>query len=124
MAEVSLARSALYVPGDAPDKLTKALDRGADEVIVDLEDAVPAAGKEAARRAVRVWLHDLPNLDVGVWVRINPGAMRADDVRAVADAPALTGVVVAKAETAAELEDLDRLLGSLGSSARDRKSVV
>ena len=118
MAEVSLARSALYVPGDAPDKLAKALDRGADEVIVDLEDAVPAAGKEAARRAVRVWLHDLPNLDVGVWVRINPGAMRADDVRAVADAPALTGLVVAKAETAAELEDLDRVLGSLGSSAR------
>ena len=74
MAEVSLARSALYVPGDAPDKLTKALDRGADELIVDLEDAVPAAGKDAARQAVRVWLHDLPALDVGVWVRVNAGS--------------------------------------------------
>lgn len=118
MAEASLARSALYVPGDAPDKLTKALDRGADEVIVDLEDAVPPAGKDAARRAVRVWLHDLPNLEVGVWVRINSGPLGHEDVRAIADAPALTGVLVAKTESAAELVELDRLLTSLGSSAR------
>ena len=106
------------MPGDAPDKLAKAFDRGADEVIVDLEDAVPAPAKEAARRAVRVWLHDLPVLDVGVWVRINAGPLGVEDVRAVADAPALTGVLVAKTETAAELVDLDRLLSSLGSPAR------
>ena len=117
MAEF-LARSALYVPGDAPDKLAKALDRGADEIIVDLEDAVPAAGKESARRAVRVWLHDLPALDVGVWVRINAGDLREMDVEAVADAPALTGLVVAKTETADELVALDALLTSLGSAAR------
>ena len=33
-------RSYLYVPGDAVDKLEKALTRGADAVIIDLEDAV------------------------------------------------------------------------------------
>lgn len=118
MVVTQLARSALYVPGDAPDKLAKAFDRGADEVIVDLEDAVPAPAKESARRAVRVWLHDLPVLEVGVWVRINSGPLGVEDVRAVADAPALTGVLVAKTETAAQLVDLDRLLASLGSPAR------
>ena len=117
MAE-TLARSALYVPGDAADKLAKALDRGADEVIVDLEDAVAPAAKDAARNQVRVWLHDLPMLaNVGVWVRLNTGALRDADVRAIADAPALTGVMVAKTETADELVELDRLLTSLGSSA-------
>ncbi|MGB0102006.1 MAG: CoA ester lyase [Nocardioides sp.] len=113
-----LARSALYVPGDAADKLTRALERGADEVIVDLEDAVAPAAKDAARESVRVWLHDLPVLaGVGIWVRINPGALGEVDVRAVAGAPALTGVMVAKAETPEELSALDRLLASLGSTA-------
>ena len=113
-----LARSALYVPGDAPDNLTRALERGADEIIVDLEDAVIPAKKDAARDAVRTWLHDLPVLaEVGVWVRVNSGALREIDVRACADAPALTGFMVAKAETADELVELDRLLSSLGSAA-------
>ena len=51
-----LARSALYVPGDAPDKLRRALDRGADELIVDLEDAVAPADKAMARDVVATWL--------------------------------------------------------------------
>ena len=40
-----LPRSYLYVPGDSPEKLAKALQRGADAVIADLEDAV-APGAE------------------------------------------------------------------------------
>jgi citrate lyase subunit beta / citryl-CoA lyase len=113
-----LARSALYVPGDAEDKLERILERGADEVILDLEDAVAPRDKERARDIARVWLHDLPVLDnVGVWVRVNPGRLREDDVRAVAGAPALTGFMVAKTETVDELLDLDRLLASLGSTA-------
>lgn len=113
-----LARSALYVPGDAEDKLDRILERGADEVIIDLEDAVAPKAKDRARETVRIWLHDLPVLDnVAVWVRINPGTLREADVRAVAGAPALTGFMVAKTETVDELVDLDRLLSSLGSTA-------
>lgn len=118
MSADRLARSALYVPGDAEDKLERILERGADEIIIDLEDAVAPAAKDRAREITRVWLHDLPVLDhVGVWVRVNPGALRDADVRAVAGAPALTGFVVAKAETVDELVGLDRLLASLGSTA-------
>jgi citrate lyase subunit beta/citryl-CoA lyase len=113
-----IARSALYVPGDDEDKLSRILERGADEVIIDLEDAVAPKAKDQARETVRIWLHDLPVLDsVAVWVRVNPGAMREDDIRAVAEAPALTGFVVAKTETVDELVDLDKLLGSVGSKA-------
>ncbi|MEO3783797.1 CoA ester lyase [Actinocorallia sp. B10E7] len=108
------ARSALYVPGDAAGKLAKALAKGADELIVDLEDAVPQAGKEAARATVSSWLGGLPPEIAGprLWVRINPGAQGHEDLRAVA-APGLTGVCVAKAEDPADLAGLDALLTSL-----------
>lgn len=113
-----LARSALYVPGNDESKLGRILERGADEIIVDLEDAVAPKDKDQARDLTRIWLHDLPVLDnVGVWVRVNPGALRDADVRAMAGAPALTGFLLAKTESVEELLDFDKLLASLGSTA-------
>ena len=50
------ARSYLFVPGDRPERFTKALDSGADAVVIDLEDAVAPAAKERAREALRHWL--------------------------------------------------------------------
>ena len=58
----------------------------------------------------------MPATDVRVWVRVNAGAEREADVRAVAG-PGLTGLVAAKTETVRELDELDALLTSLGSSA-------
>lgn len=115
------ARSYLYVPGDAPDKLGKALGRGADALIVDLEDAVPPAGKDAARAAVRAWLDATEPGPVEVWVRVNPGELREADIRAVAASPRLTGLVLAKVETAGELDAVDALLTEIGA---DRLPVV
>lgn len=106
-------RSALYVPGDAPDKFAKALSAGADEIILDLEDAVPLAGKEAARHRVAAWLRergDAPG--PRLWVRVNPGERGAADARA-AVLPGLTGLCLAKAESAAELSAMNDLLGEL-----------
>ena len=45
-------RSTLYVPGDQPDKMSKALNSGADALILDLEDAVAPSSKDQARIAV------------------------------------------------------------------------
>ncbi|GAA3228293.1 HpcH/HpaI aldolase/citrate lyase family protein [Dactylosporangium siamense] len=95
-------RSYLYVPGDAPQKLDKALTRGADALIVDLEDAVPAAGKSRARALVAEWLDALPADRPAIWVRVNPGPTGEDDVRAVTG-PNLAGVCLAKAGSAAEV---------------------
>jgi (S)-citramalyl-CoA lyase len=44
-------QSLLFVPGSRPERFAKALASGADAVCIDLEDAVPFDGKEAARRA-------------------------------------------------------------------------
>jgi citrate lyase subunit beta/citryl-CoA lyase len=50
------ARTLLFVPGNRPERFAKALASGADAVIIDLEDAVPAAEKAAARDSVaRAW---------------------------------------------------------------------
>ena len=46
-------RTALFVPGNRPDRVNKALHSGADAVIVDLEDAVPLGQKEETRAKVR-----------------------------------------------------------------------
>ncbi|MTD54902.1 HpcH/HpaI aldolase/citrate lyase family protein [Amycolatopsis pithecellobii] len=50
------ARALLFVPGDRPDRFDKAVASGADAVIVDLEDAVAEADKDAARSHVDDWL--------------------------------------------------------------------
>ncbi|OZA76219.1 aldolase/citrate lyase family protein, partial [Polynucleobacter sp. 39-46-10] len=43
----------LFVPGTRPERFSKALDSGADGVIIDLEDAVAEEDKESARAAIR-----------------------------------------------------------------------
>jgi citrate lyase subunit beta / citryl-CoA lyase len=43
------ARSLLFVPATKPERIVKALDSGADCIIVDLEDAVAEGSKDAAR---------------------------------------------------------------------------
>ena len=112
---MSVARSHLYVPGDKPEVLAKALGRGADALIVDLEDAVAPASKDAARTVVAEWLSGLPaaaDNPVQVWIRINSGEMGHTDVRAVLS-PAVTGVVAAKTESAEELVALHAVLTAM-----------
>ena len=53
------ARSYLYVPGDRPDRLAKAIDRAGDAVIADLEDAVAPDRKDQALASVIEWSRDL-----------------------------------------------------------------
>ena len=56
MIALDQVRTALFVPGNRPDRFDKAAASGADLVILDLEDAVPADAKDAAREQVRAWV--------------------------------------------------------------------
>ncbi len=113
-----IPRSYLYVPGDQPDKLAKVLQRGADAVILDLEDAVAAGAKDAGRAAVAAFLDGLPTglSSPQLWLRINPAEAGSVDI-AVAWRPVLTGVMVAKTESVADLEDVDRALRAVEQAA-------
>jgi citrate lyase subunit beta/citryl-CoA lyase len=104
-------RSFLYVPGDRPDRVAKAMASAADAVIVDLEDAVKPASKPAAREALRA----LPTRITGQrWVRINAGADGRADLAALADlegGAGIDGVVVAKCETVDWLDEVAAAVG-------------
>lgn len=92
-------RSWLYVPGNRPDRFDKARAAGADAVIVDLEDAVPAAEKPAAREALAAWLSSTHP----VLVRVNGADTEwfQHDL-AACDAPGVIGIVLPKAEAIGE----------------------
>ena len=62
----------LFVPGNRPERFAKALASGADQVILDLEDAVAAADKAHARESIASWVATLASSDADrLLVRIN-----------------------------------------------------
>ncbi len=89
-------RSYLFVPGDRSDRFEKAMASGADQVIIDLEDAVPVARKTAARTATAQWL----NADRPVIVRVNSVDTEwfVNDIE-LARNPGVCGLMIPKAET-------------------------
>lgn len=107
------ARTFLFVPATRPDRFAKALASGADAVIIDLEDAVAPADKGSARQAlVQAW----PGIGSAdrhrLLIRINARGTdwQAGDLTALA-ALGVTGVMVPKAETAADLITVAAALG-------------
>ena len=104
----SIVRTALFVPGDRPDRFAKALASGADAVIVDFEDAVVDAHKEHARDQLREFLDATPS--AGVWVRVNMAGHRehASDLELCGHSGVI-GVVLPKAQDAEQLAQVAAL---------------
>jgi len=100
-------RSLLFVPGDRPERMEKALGLGADALILDLEDAVAPSQKQAARAAVAARLDAPRDHGVALFVRVNPldSALLPDDLALVA-AHRPDGVVLPKAEGARSIRML------------------
>jgi citrate lyase subunit beta/citryl-CoA lyase len=90
-------RSMLYVPAHSERFLAKAHERGADAIVLDLEDAVPEADKDAARNGLAEAAKSVAQRGAKVFVRINSGPRRRADAQAATKAGAI-GLVLAKAE--------------------------
>lgn len=107
-------RSLLFVPGDRPDRMEKALNSGADGLILDLEDAVAPAAKPEAREAVAQFLS--AHNGAPLWVRINPlDSEESDkDLATILDAHP-HGIVLPKAEGGASVTELDHRLIQRGN---------
>ncbi|WP_298468647.1 CoA ester lyase [uncultured Erythrobacter sp.] len=107
------AASLLFVPGSRPDRFAKAKAAGAGLTIIDLEDAVPAGEKEAARKTA---FEHLASESMDGWaLRIN-AVTTADGIR---DLAALTTndtlppfLLVPMVESPVELEILSNSLGN------------
>lgn len=95
----------LYVPGDRPEVVAKALTAGADAVIVDLEDAVAPDRKEYARAATAELLSEPRPSPVPVHVRVNAldGPLAEVDLRTLAPLPGLAGLRLPKVTSRAEV---------------------
>jgi len=95
-------RSFLFAPGNHPRKVEKVFSAGADVVILDLEDAVAVAEKEATRATV-VAAMKTPRTSLG-YVRVNSFETRwcMGDLEAVIG-PWLDGIVLPKAENPEQL---------------------
>ena len=98
-------RSLLFVPGDRPERMTKAAGCGADALILDLEDSVAPAAKPAARAAVAGFLRETRTLPL--IVRVNPldSGLVEDDLAAVLPARP-DALMLPKAEGAASVAAL------------------
>lgn len=99
-------RSLLFVPGDRPERMEKALGLGADALILDLEDSVAAEARPKAREMTAEFLRSADR-KVKLFVRVNPldGGDVDLDLKAVA-AGKPDGIVFPKAEGAASIDTL------------------
>lgn len=100
------ARSFLFVPGDRPERLLKAVQSGADAIIVDFEDAVNENNKDHARRSTaQKWREMQSAADVPILIRVNAFGSEAwkEDVEILHALPGLAGIVLPKTESSEEL---------------------
>ena len=104
----------LFVPADTDRFLAKAGQRGADALILDLEDAVARPAKAAARANIAAFVPRLQQgAGVPIHVRVNnePDLLPADLEAAIA--AGADGLLVPKIETPAQVLQLDADMRSL-----------
>ena len=111
MKKLEFIRTALFVPGNRPDRIDKAVNTPADAVIVDLEDAVPPAMKADARPVVRdkIQEHHTPRL----LVRVN--ALDTEFVQADLDAVVAEGlacIIFPKMEKPEDVRKANQILSN------------
>jgi citrate lyase subunit beta/citryl-CoA lyase len=101
---IESARTFVFVPGDRPDRFKRA-DSSGDEMIIDLEDAVPAERKALARAAAEDWLGERPAL-----VRVNSEeSLLAADLHAIGRSA--SAIVLPKCEGPQHVERVQGLVG-------------
>ncbi|HBN9689318.1 MULTISPECIES: CoA ester lyase [Pseudomonas] len=99
-------QTALFVPGDRPERFGKALATAARRVIVDFEDAVEPALKSLARDNLASFLSASSPNNLMVRINAQDSDYYEEDLRFCREHPQLEAVIVPKAENAAELRAL------------------
>ena len=109
-------RSFLFTPGNHPRRVEKVFACGADAAILDLEDAVAVAEKEATRSAVVAALQRPRGC--GGYVRVNAmdTPFAYGDFAAVVG-PGLDGIILPKVNAGWQMKAAEWLLGELERKA-------
>jgi citrate lyase subunit beta/citryl-CoA lyase len=107
-----LRRSRLYVPGSEPKYFINAGLHGPDAIILDLEDSVHPAEKDAARLLVRNALRAVSFGQCERMVRINQLPLGLQDLAdIIPEAPDL--ILIPKVEHPGQVAEVDRMIGEL-----------
>ena len=106
-------RSALYVPANVPRFIEGAHRRGADAIIVDLEDSVPLAERPAARRDLAATAENVARGGAEVIVRINrPWRQTMLDLEA-AISPRVQALALTKVDSADHIRLISEVVSEL-----------
>lgn len=116
MAAAEPVLVALYVPGDRPERFAKAFAAGADQVIVDLEDAVVPGRKELARHAVAELLAGAPPGRVAVRPNGAGTPWHEADLAVLTEARVRPALRLPKVEGPDDVDRVLELLGDAGGS--------
>jgi citrate lyase subunit beta/citryl-CoA lyase len=108
--EIPVRRSMLFVPANRPKFVASAHERGADCIILDLEDSIPASEKSVARAPLGDAVPSVRRGGADIFVRVNkPFEILIDDLdAAVSSNP--TGLFFPKVDSADEVKVLDALV--------------
>jgi len=107
-----LLRTALFVPGNRPDRIEKAFNTEADVVIIDLEDAVPISEKEISRSRVREKVAQFS--DRMMLVRINAlGSPFIEGDLEEAIVQGVNGIILPKVEKPDDIHEINDLLSKV-----------
>ena len=109
MVSAEISRSWMLVNGAKTEEFDAAALTKADQIVLDIEDAVDPSQKASARNEVAKWLETNE-----AWVRINDRSSDfwSDDIDQLRDIPGLLGVMLAKTEDGSHVtETFDRLGG-------------
>jgi citrate lyase subunit beta / citryl-CoA lyase len=111
-----IRRSTLILPVNVPRFVEKAHLRGADAIMLDLEDAVPSSEKAGARRLIREAILLVSRGGAEVFVRVNyDPAHLTEDLKASV-CQGLDGICFPKTESAREVEHLEAQVADLERS--------
>ena len=115
---MTILRSLLFVPGNKPSMLTKALGLTPDAFAPDMEDSVPAAEKTNARETIRTFLPQLKATGRPVIPRVNALDTQwlEDDLAAIVG-PQIFAISVGKVRTAADISTISQLIAKLEQRA-------
>jgi citrate lyase subunit beta/citryl-CoA lyase len=107
---IGYARTFLFVPGNRPERFTKALGSGAHAIIIDLEDAVAEEDKAAARSAIRqAWPSFSAEQRQRIVIRSNaPGTRFYGEDLMLAEELAIACLLIPKSES------IDQINGAAG----------
>ena len=123
MKKIEFIRTALFVPGNRPERVDKAVKTAADVVIIDLEDAVPYSQKKETRPVVREKIQKYHRRPVLVRINALDTEFFQDDLTEMV-VEGLACIMIPKVETADQIQKIHLALLEIESKKGLRPGSV